>query len=392
MTSTVPRTKVGLLTAASALGIASPGFIHHGLAAIGPFLIAAFTLSKSSYGFLVSAFSLVGAISSPTLGTLADRIGGVRLLRWAFALAIGVSVGMALAPNILVLFGVAMIGGLTASAANPATNTLIGSHVPVHRRGIIVGIKQAGGPLGIAAAGAAMPAIADTWGWEWAVLSGAVLPAIGLVLLWWSGAKPGERRPRRDRTTAREPLGPRITILTINATAVGWGLGAILGFISVYGVEEIGMAETTAGALLTVVGVIGVGARLMWGAIADRTRGSTGLLAAMSTVALASGLGIWASSSAGVGLLIVSTVLFGTSAMAWNAVGMLAVIREASRERAGAASGVVVFGFLGGLTLGPWAFGTLIDLTNGYTASFVMVAVSFVVSIAILAVRPRGAT
>ena len=41
--------RVGLVTAASTLGLASPGYFRHGIAAIGPFLIAAFSLSKSTF-------------------------------------------------------------------------------------------------------------------------------------------------------------------------------------------------------------------------------------------------------------------------------------------------------------------------------------------------------
>ena len=74
---------------------------------------------------------------------------------------------------------------------------------------------------------------------------------------------------------------------------------------------------------------------------------------------------MWAAASAGPLMLIAASAVLGASAMAWNAVGMLAVIREAAAERAGAASGIVVFGFLGGLTVGPWAFGALVDLSGG---------------------------
>ena len=384
------RRQLTLLTAASALGLAVPGYIHHGAAAIGPFLIEAFSLSKSSYGFLLSAWSLVGALTSPALGVLADRVGGVRLLRWSFFAAIGISIGTALSPTVVVFFVVSMVGGVTASSANPATNTLIGNHVPLHRRGLIVGIKQAGGPLGIAAAGAMAPVIASSWGWKWAVVSGAAMPALGLAFLWSAEVQSAAPGPKRDRSVERPPLGGRIRILAVNAAAIGWGLGAMLGFIAVYGVEEVGMSETAAGAMLTVVGVIGVIARLTWGAIADRTEGSSGLLALVGLMALAAAIGIWASGGVGTWLLVASTVLLGASAMSWNAVGMLAVIREASVERAGAASGVVVFGFMMGMTLGPWAFGTLVDATGGYTVPFAMVALAFALSATVLLVRPEG--
>jgi len=282
-----------------------------------------------------------------------------------------------------------MLAGLTASAANPATNTLIGSHVPQRLHGLTVGIKQSGGPLGIALAGVAMPPLASHWGWEWAVATGATIPLIGLGLLWWSGARPGPVGARRDRSVPHPSLGLRIRLLTMNAMAIGWGMGAILGFMSVYAAEEVGMAETTAGGMLAVIGFVGTGARLVWGGLADRVRSSRALLVAMGLIGLVATAGVWVARDVGPWLLIASAGVFGASVMAWNSVGMLAVIREAASERAGAASGMVVFGFLAGFTLGPWAFGALVDASGGYGLSLMMVALAFAVSIAVLAIPVR---
>ena len=295
---------------------------------------------------------------------------------------------MAFAPVVAVLVALAMIAGLTASAANPATNTLIGAHVPTTMQGLTVGIKQSGGPLGIALAGVVMPPVADTWGWEWAVATGVAVPVIGLVLIWISGVQPTESIARPARHEARESHGLLIKVLTINATAIGWGMGAILGFISVYAVEEVGLAETTAGGMLAVIGFVGTAARLFWGALADRVRSSHALLVVISLLGLLAIGGIWAAPTVGVWLLVAAAGLFGASIMAWNSVGMLAVIRDAPAERAGSASGLVIFGFLAGLTAGPWAFGALVDLTGGYGVSLGTVVASFVLSIVVLAIRP----
>ncbi|HSG78796.1 MAG TPA: MFS transporter [Acidimicrobiia bacterium] len=385
------RPRVGYLTAASSLAIASPGYFSSGIAATGPVLIAAFSLSKSAFGFVLFAQGMVAALTSPLLGTLTDRVGGVRLLRWAFGLGVGVAVGLALSPGFAVFFVASMLAGLTASAANPATNTLVNNHVPFHRRGKVIGMKQAGGPLGIAAAGALTPPVAAAWGWRWAMLTTACIPAIALVLLWMSRVSAGPIRPGRDRTVARPPLGFRIWTLTVNALAIGWGTGALIGFIAVFGVEGVGLSETTAGAMLTIMGLVGVVARLAWGAVADRTHHSDRLLAIMGALAVVAAVGAWSAGRFGVWMLAFSTVLVGAGAISWNSVAMFAVIKEASAERAGAASGVVVAGYMIGYSAGPWAFGALVDTTGGYGASLGMVVAAFAVSIAALAIRPRGA-
>ncbi|NIS30293.1 MAG: MFS transporter [Actinobacteria bacterium] len=90
-------------------------------------------------------------------------------------------------------------------------------------------------------------------------------------------------------------------------------------------------------------------------------------------------------------MLAISTVLVGAGAIAWNSIAMFAVIKEASADRAGAASGVVVFGYLIGYAGGPWAFGALVDATDGYGASLAMVIIAFAVSVAVVLIRPKGA-
>ena len=173
----------------------------------------------------------------------------------------------------------------------------------------------------------------------------------------------------------------------MNASAVGVGLGSMLGFIAVYSVDEVGLSETAAGAMLTIIGLIGFLARLVWGAIADRRRSSHHLLVTVGVLSVAAATGIWASGRFGPWLLLSSTVVLGVSAMGWTTVGMFAVINESSLERAGVASGVVSAGFIGGLSLGPVAFGALVDLTGSYSASFIMVITTFVISVAAVVER-----
>ena len=385
------RPGLGAVTAASALGIAVPGYIHHGLAALGPFLIVGFSMSKTDYGLLMASFSAMGAVASPMLGALADRVGGRRMLTWSFVAAIAVAAGISLAPVLWVVFGGALVGGLTAAAANPATNTLVGTDVPPERRGLVVGIKQAGGPAGIAAAGAVLPWLATSVGWRAAYATGAVLPLVGLGLLAVarpSGAGNETPGPTNPPPPWRTAFGPEIRTLTANGAAVGLGTGAVLGFVAVYGVEALGMSETAAGAQLTVIGVLGFLARLGWGAVADRRLDSTALLAALSALSTVGAGLAWLAADTGAWLLVVSSVVLGCSAMSWNAVGMLAVLREMPSERAGTASGIVVLGFLTGFGLGPWLFGVLVDATGGYAAGWAMVTASFAVSAAFLW-RPR---
>ena len=64
----------------------------------------------------------------------------------------------------------------------------------------------------------------------------------------------------------------------------------------------------------------------------------------------------------------------GFTASSWNSVGMLAVITRSGLERAGRESGVLMFGFMLGLGIGPPIQGWSVDLTGELQHSVVDVA------------------
>lgn len=302
------------------------------------------------------------------------------MLLWAFVAAIAASVLIALAPVLpLIVLGMA-IGGLTAAAANPATNTLVAVDIPPSRVAWVVGVKQAGGPAGIFLAGIVLPAIAVLSGWRIAYLTGAVIPLVGLGLMIVSRAQRHRTGTAVSVMRWQSALTRPIQVLTLNATAVGFGVGATLGFVAVYAVEELGMSQTAAGAQIAIIGLLGFLSRLAWGGIAHRVDATWMLLLAMSGLSVIGGVLMWMAADGGIGLLIAGSVVLGVSALAWNTVGMLAVVREASIERSGTASGIVVLGFLAGVSTGPWVFGALVDSTGDYAAAWLAVIFAFVVS------------
>jgi fucose permease len=70
--------------------------------------------------------------------------------------------------------------------------------------------------------------------------------------------------------------------------------------------------------------------------------------------------------------------------LAWNAVGMLALLTLTPVEETGTASGTVLFGFLTGWAATPWIFGTAVDALDNYAVGWAMVTICFLGSAAIL--------
>jgi hypothetical protein len=74
--------------------------------------------------------------------------------------------------------------------------------------------------------------------------------------------------------------------------------------------------------------------------------------------------------------------LFGATAVAWNALGMLAIVRGVDVAVAGRASGRVLLGFYVGFLAGPVSFGWSVDHA-GYAAGWAAVVAAFAAAAAL---------
>jgi len=94
------------------------------------------------------------------------------------------------------------------------------------------------------------------------------------------------------------------------------------------------------------------------------------------------GAALWGASSLGSGLLWAGAALFGATAVAWNALGMLSIVRDVELSVAGRASGRVLLGFYVGFLVGPVSFGSAVDHV-GYGAGWAAVIAAFAVAAAL---------
>ena len=188
-----------------------------------------------------------------------------------------------------------------------------------------------------------------------------------------------ERRPR----PRRRRLDRAVNRLTVYALLMGFGVGAVGAYLPLYAVEELGLTRGTAGLAAALMGFVGIIARVGWGRRQDRTTTpvirSLGMLAAGAV--LAAGL-LWTAASVGSGFLWAGAALFGATAVAWNALGMLSIVRDVEVSVAGRASGRVLLGFYIGFLVGPVTFGWSVDHV-GYAAGWAAVTAGFALAAAL---------
>ena len=381
--------RIGFTTVLT-LAMAIATFPQFALGALGPVLVDDLELSRAGLGSLSTAFFIVATPASSFVGHLGERLGGRRLLALLFAVATASLVSMAIAPSYPWLLVAVGLGGLAIAASNPSTNALIAGHLPSGRRGAVVGLKQSGVQVGSFIAGAVLPGLALAIGWRNAVLLVAVLSGAGLV-----GAITVVPRDPATTRRSREAGGPSTVVrwLVPYAFFMGAGVSATTAYLALYANETLGMSEATAGALLAVVGAVGVVARILWGRAAERRPTIAGPLAVLTIAALASVALVWLATYAGAWLVWPAAVGVGATAAAWNSVGMLAIVRETAGRGTSRASGHVLTGFYAGLLVMPIAFGALVDTTGTYSPAWGLTLVTLAVALGLaLAWRRAGRT
>lgn len=381
--------KMGL-GAVSATTMATTTFPIVVVSVLAAALIAEFEISRAQLGLLITAFGLVGALLSPVCGRLTDRFGAVRSTTLTMIAGAVTLVAIAFSPTYAVLIGAALLGGFPNGWGNPSTNALIADNVEVGSRGVVTGVKQSGVQAGIFLGGLLLPVFAVWWNWRVAVLIFLALPIGGL--LGMIGRKDTERERPHTTVLTEGKLPTSINWIAAYGLVSGLATSAMIAFLPLFAEEDQLWSETMAGTILAAVGFTGIFSRIVWSRWAERSLGhgrTLRILAWMTTVtsvllALAS-LGTFPSW-----VLVPAAFLFGAGAMAWNAVGMVAVMEIAPTHLVGKGTGVVLLGFLFGHAIGPPMMGWSVDTFGTYTLGWLATGVLMATSAALALRIPDG--
>jgi MFS family permease len=382
------RFGLGAVTAATMATSTFPIIVASVLAAQ---LIDEFDISRAEVGFLVTASGLVGALVSPLFGRVTDRLGPVKSVVGTLVAGALTLAALASAPTYGVLVGAAILTGFPNGWGNPSTNALIVDNVPAGVRGVITGIKQSGVQIGTFLGGLLLPVFAGWWSWRVAVLIFLAMPVGGL--LGMIGRRESSRHERRD-TRSDGVLPISVRWVAIYGFVSGLASSAIIAFVPLFANEDLGWSEEAAGSMIALMGLTGIVARVAWPRLSERSLGhgrTLRILAALSVLS-ASLLALSSLDVVGVWALPMAVLLLGAGAIAWNAVGMLAVMDFSPTGSVGKGTGLVLFGFLFGLAIGPPLMGFSVDQLGTYTPGWAVTGALMAIS-GFIAIRiPAGVT
>jgi MFS family permease len=351
---------------------------------LAPEMAPALAVSPKWVGVFVGLIYVGGATASFASGGFIARYGTIRvsqvcmLLCAAGLLLLPVAADVAAARLVLLVLA-ALVIGLGYGPITPASSHLLIRTAPPARLALTFSVKQTGVPVGAALAGAVLPALALTHGWQTALVVVVATGVLITIIAQTTRAMyDADRRPTHPLSIAGlfAPLQILLAHRALVALAVTGGLYAatqmcLMSFLVVYLTEGIGVSLVAAGIALTVANLGGIVGRIVWGAVADRfvrPRTMLGLLG------VAGGGCAYATAAFGAdwpdAARLAVCALFGATAIGWNGVQLSEVARHAPAGQAGAVTGASGLFTFGGVVLGPPLFALLAGATGSYRVGF----------------------
>jgi sugar phosphate permease len=357
-----------LVLAVGLLGLIAGCAAQYGLA----FLIPALReegLSLETSTLLVTAPVAGILFTLIAWGAAADRWGERLILVIGLGVAGAASLGAATTDAVLGRWLFLFVVGASSSAIHAASGRLILGWFGAAERGLAMGIRQMGQPLGVGAAALALPPLAEGGsGVAFAGLGSACLVTAALIwLIVRDPARPpqavtaGSASPYREAYLWRIHAASGLLVIPQFAVAV---------FAFDYLVNALGWSTTAAGAVLAATQLAGAASRVGAGWWSDRVRAR---LRPMRLVALAIGLAMAVLATTAVaelGASVVALAIAATITTSPNGLAFTAVAERAGSRWAGRALGIQNTFQNGIATLVPTPLALVIGAAGGGAAGY----------------------
>ncbi|HSL47313.1 MAG TPA: MFS transporter [Anaerolineales bacterium] len=153
------------------------------LSALLPTIQIRYGLSETTLASLVATLSFSALVTQPLFGALSDRIGHRRIAGLGVILNAILFSLIGIVPNVSILFGLILIGGLGSAALHPAMASM--ARLAGGKKGeLAVGLFSAGGTIGIAVGPIIIMLLLANLGFSftpWLMIPGILLGALMFV-------------------------------------------------------------------------------------------------------------------------------------------------------------------------------------------------------------------
>jgi sugar phosphate permease len=367
-------------------------FVRFGLPTLAPFFRPSLGLSLTETGLLLGIFDLGAIFTFYLTGLLTRRLGERSVLAAGAFLTGGLTVLAAASQQVWQVALLLALAGTGFPSSHVAGSQAVVDWFPTRERGLAMGVRQAGLPIGGFLAAAVLPGVAAAVGWRWALaLAGGLCAATGLVILV---ALPRSDGLSPQMVTAGGPLPRlRLALATLAGSCLIFAQFCLVGYLPLFLVDEFGWGRAGAARLLLLVHLGGTVGRMGWGWLSDRAFGGQRtppllLVAAGGGVVLGLLALLGASPSLGWGVAAAVALAGGLTLLGWNALLNTLVAEMAGRATA-PVLGLMLTSLYVFSTAAPPLFGRAVEVLGGYSPAWALVALAQVVALAAVAQAGR---
>ena len=373
-----------------AIGLASQTAIsglRQGLPSLAPALRGEFSLSLEQVGVVLAAVNVGIFLTLFAWGVLADRIGERFVLAAGLAAAAGALLGAAAAPSYAALLAALLLAGMAGSSAIGASGRAIMGWFGRSERGMALGVRQTGVPLGGALAAIALPLIVAWIDLRAALLVLAAGCAAAAVVSWrWMREPPPAAFVGRPTVAAPAPhRDRRLWRLSLGSSLIVVAQAGLFGFLVLFLHDEKGWSVSAAAGALALLYTGGAVARIAAGRWSDRIDERVAPLRSLAAAAavLLAAAGALEAVGAPTAPMLAVLLAGGVLASSWNGLSLTAATEMSGRDHAGKAIGVQNTMLNGAGALAPVAFAAAVVATS-WALSWVVLAACQLAGVALL--------
>ncbi len=363
------------------------GLARFAFAMLLPGIQAGLGLSYDQMGYLGTAnfvgYLLAVAVTPTLLGLLRPRLTlGSSLFLIAVTLA-----ALSQAQTFSALFFLYMLTGFGSGLANISGVVLIAFWFRRDRRGQAAGLMVVGSGLAIMFSGWVVPRLnlvggVDGWRLSW-LLFALIIAVLALIVSLLARNTPEEmglepvgqsRAATIIDSGSHYPRGSGRTLLLLGLFYLVFGLTYMVygTFFVTSLIVEHGYAHNVAGQFWSWVGFFSLFSGVLFGTLSDRIGRRYGL---MLVFLVQSGAYLLSGSGLGHTALMLSVVLYGSTAWSIPAIMAAAVGDYLGPSRAAAGFSLITFFFAGGQVCGPTVAGIMGEHFGSFGPAFLLAAV-----------------